>query len=165
MTRPVDASLEFLNVSPDKKIPAGADIANGLKNHTETFSNPPVKPEDLLNLNSDLTDAAAKARTGNKQSIDDMHNVEKKWETAFRRAAKYVGTIANGDAAVIRLGGCTPTASENLPQHPPDASKNVESAPGHRTATIGCASDTNAKGYVYVAYSDGGSAGRRYPCF
>lgn len=159
MQRIVSASLDFINLSADRKVPVGTAIINGISNNAEVFANPPVAAADLTTLNQSLSEAIVTARTGDKTAAAALLNIEKQWDVAFRSTAKYVGTVANGNEATIRLGGCTPTKAESNPSQIPGASKNVVVAAeyGHGTISIGCDADAAVKAYLYIAATSGAS--------
>ncbi len=153
MQRNVTASLDFIRLSPERKVSVGAGIINGISANTETFPNLPVPPETLTTLNQSLGEGVVNARTGDRTAAAALLNIEKAWDGAFRSTAKYVGTVANGNEQIIRLAGCTPTKAETTPAQVPGACKNVEATVehGHGTASIGCDADTAAKAYLYIA--------------
>lgn len=157
MQRIATASLDFINLSPDRKIPVGTGMINGISADTKTFPNPPVDVTALTDLNQSLSDAIPKARTGDKTAAANLLNIEKQWDAAFRSTAKYVGTVANGNEAIIRQGGCTPTKADTSPSQVPGDCKNVQAAAehGHGTATIGCDADASVKAYLYMASTGG----------
>ena len=148
-----NASLAFINLSADRKPPIGTDMANGITSHRDTFLNPPVAGADLTTINGELTEGAARARTGDKTAIAALLNIEKRWDDAFRDTAKYVSRIANGNEEIIRMGGCTPTKNESTPSHEPAASENVEveALKGHGTVQVSSDADAAVKAYLYVA--------------
>lgn len=157
MQRAVTASLDFINFSPERKVPVGTTIINGVSANTETFPNPPVSTANLLDINQSLSTAIANARSGDKTASAALLNIEKTWDGAFRSTAKYVGTIANGNEEIIRLGGCTPTKAETNPAQVPNASNNVEVAAEHGrgTASISCDAVAGVKAYLYIAATGG----------
>lgn len=157
MQRNVTASLDFINLSPERKAPVGTGMITGIFDNDKTFANPPVDEPTLTSLNTALAEGVARAQTGDKTAGAALVNIEKNWDAAFRSTAKYVGAIANGDEEIIRMGGCTPTKSETTPTQRPGDCKNVQvvAEHGHGTATISCDADTTAKAYLYIAATNG----------
>ncbi len=157
MQRLSSASLEFINLSPECKTPVGTGMINCISADTKTFPNPPVDVTTLTDLNEGLTEAIPKAHTGDKTAAANLLNIEKQWDGAFRSTAKYIGIIANGNEAVIRQGGCTPTKGDTSPSQIPGDCKNVQVAAehGHGTASVGCDADASVKAYLYIASTGG----------
>ncbi|MBL0308649.1 MAG: fibronectin type III domain-containing protein [Bacteroidetes bacterium] len=154
MIRKVKVLLAFLRLSVAEKISYGANVIAKLIANASVFTSPDVTPADLQLKNDELQAAKVDAAGGDKQKVAVMHNVEKEWELLFRKDANYVNRIADGDEAVIRLGGFDPTKAETTPSHQlsaPDV--KVEST----STMIGIASvecepfeHEHVENYVYV---------------
>jgi hypothetical protein len=157
MQRKSNASLQFIELSPARKTPLGGNVVTSLTANATTFPALPVTIAQLTAANTALANAIVTAASGDHVAKANLFNAEKAWDTAFRKTANYVSTVANGDEAIIAKGGFTPTKNETQPVQLPEVSKNVAAMPerGRGTISVGCDADINAKAYVYVAAPDG----------
>jgi len=160
MQRESNASLAFIRETPAEKAPFGQSVIDGLTANAITFPNLPVPLTELSANNSALTAAVLAAKSGDHIANANLKAVLKVWNANFRRTARYVSLVANGDEPTIRLANLVPTKSESTPKQKPGATSHlaigVNGSKGNFTAA--CPSVSGATSYVFAAVPEGGSA-------
>jgi hypothetical protein len=136
-----NASLDFVNLSVEKKPAFGNGVTSSLTTYAVDFPALPITIVELQNINSVLNDAITDAQTGNHVARAGLITAEKEWDTAFRATGKYVGNVANGDMVIIEKGGYKPTKSETTSPQIPDAVKNFKAEAENASGTITASCD------------------------
>jgi hypothetical protein len=159
MQKESNASLAFIRETPAEKAPFGQSVIDGLTENATTFPNLPVPLTDLTANNDALTAAVLAAKSGDHIALANLRAVLKVWNANFKRTAKYVSLIANGDESTIRLANLAPTKSETTRRPKPGATAHlatgVNGSKGNFTAA--CPPVSGATSYVFAAIPEGTS--------
>ena len=125
------ASLAFKKTKPDAKISFGNNVVNALTPPPTTakaklnakvkalLTDVPIPVANLLELNTNLTNAVAEALTGKHSAVASVKNAVAAWDYAFTLTANYVSHEAEGDVVTIRDAGFVPTKGERQPVQKP----------------------------------------------
>jgi hypothetical protein len=156
MQRKTNASLDFIELSPARKIPIGTSIISSLTTNAALFPALPLTTTQLGTLTTAFANAIAAAESGDHVAKQALITAEKNWDAAFRKTAGYVSMVADGNEETIVKGGFTPTKNETQPTQLPGACKNVAAMAerGKGTLSVGCDADNSVKAYLYVACPD-----------
>lgn len=156
MTRPSEASLEFLQESIASKLATGDDVIAGLTAQASLFPSPDVIPAALQDLQDDLRAKATAAAGGDHAAIQVMYLSEKTWDAGFKKDALYVSKIANGAEAIVLLSGFKSTKTETHPNVRPAALEGMHTkstAPGH--INVECLPVHHAGSFTFIVYLKG----------
>ena len=158
MTIQPKASLAFLKDSPANKVIYAYHMVDSLNENASKFVNLPFATADLKKLTDQLGTAGSNAKSGDHTATAKLINEEKAWDSAFKKTANYISSVANGDEEIIRMGGAIPTKNEShpitLPAQPANYSVKIHDGKG----VFDAACDSmhhEADAYVYVAAPDG----------
>ncbi len=160
------ASLGFKKQKPSEKPTTGTGIINALTTATQPkenseespFPDLPVSIANLQTTNDALADAVAAAATGSHIAKATVKTAVKNWNKNFTLTANYVTMVAQGDVALIRLAGFTPTKSESTPAQKPGALKGFAATINGSKGAIIAGSSKALPGvctYLYTAVPDG----------
>ena len=158
MTIQPKASLAFLQDTPANKVATGNHVTQTLTKNAGTFPNLPLPIDDLKKINDELATSQSEAKSGDHTAVAKLVNTEKRWDSAFRKTANYISTVADGNEEIIRMGGMEPTKNETHPTVFPTApiKFTVKIHDGKGVFDASCESmHHSADAYVYVAAPDG----------
>jgi hypothetical protein len=104
----VKVSLDFVKMTVETKLEFGEKVIGKLTDGATTFPNCTVPVADLETRNSNLRNAL-KDWLNNPSLVEALKRSEKAWIADFLKDAKYVDSIAGGNAAIIDLSGYNKT--------------------------------------------------------
>ena len=153
MALEVNASLDFIKFPASEKPIWGKNVYNCIGKIVTQFPDLPVTLAILLDTNDKLSNAQMAALSGDKVAASKVKGLEKLWNTQYKKTAKYVSMVADGNVDLIIDAGFKPTKGNRQKKAAPDTVTgfNVDIDMAKGSCKAACDAEELAKGYVYIA--------------
>jgi len=109
----INALLTFVKFKVEKKIVFGNGVIAGITANATKFTDLPVTLINLAASQKALSDGETLAITGERTAKNRLKTLVFNWNTDFKNTAKYISSVAKGDAAIISSAGFTPSKSNS----------------------------------------------------
>jgi len=148
----VNASLGFIQLPIPNKVMKGIVVLAGIDEQSTLLPDLPIDTISLTAINNNLREDSKNAATGNHAAVAAQNVTEKLWNKAFKKTAKYVSLVADGNKAFILSTGFNTTSEESVSKVIPNVLSNFNAASGIKTgeADFTASPEKEAQSYLFA---------------